>query len=168
MFIQHGLTADSGCWFHSGAKSIPFILAEKGFNVFLGNNRGARYSRKHKTLDPTRDPKKYFDYSFYELGKYDAPAQIDFVRQLTGKDKIGYIGHSQGTTQMFSALSLNHGDLNSKINSFIALAPVASFRFQASREESDGLRIALERAVEITEEWGMYELGPSLVVHKMA
>lgn len=49
---------------------------------------------------------------------------VDYVRGFTGQDKIAYIGHSQGTTQMFSALSENKGDLKRKINAFIALAPV--------------------------------------------
>ena len=28
-------------------------------------------------------PEEYYDYSFYEMGKYDAPAQIDFVLKKT-------------------------------------------------------------------------------------
>lgn len=44
-------------------------------------------------------------------------------------DDLTYIGYSQGTTQMFSALAENHGDLQNKINLFIALAPVAMFTF---------------------------------------
>lgn len=43
-------------------------------------------------------------------------------------DKIDYIGHSQGTTQMFSALALDHGGLNAKINYFIGLAPISDLR----------------------------------------
>jgi len=77
-------------------------------------------------LEATKDFVKYFDYSFYELGKYDAPAQIDFVRAKTGYDKIAYIGHSQGTSQMFSALAEGHGDLEDKINLFIALCPITN------------------------------------------
>ena len=49
---------------------------------------------------------------------------IDKIREITDYNKIAYIGHSQGTTQMFSALSENHGDLRNKLNVFIALAPV--------------------------------------------
>lgn len=46
------------------------------------------------------------------------------VREVTGYDKISYIGHSQGTSQMFSALAYNHGDLKDKLNLFVALAPI--------------------------------------------
>ena len=47
----------------------------------------------HKNLDPKHD-KQYWDFSFTEMGDYDAPAFIDFVRKETGVDKVSYIGHS--------------------------------------------------------------------------
>lgn len=76
-------------------------------------------------LDPQRDAQAFFDYSFVELAQHDAPTQIDYVRQRTGKSKIAYIGHSQGTSQMFTALSMNYGGLKDKLNCFVALAPIA-------------------------------------------
>ena len=39
------------------------------------------------------------------MGKFDQPAQINFVRDYTGVEKLTYVGHSQGTTQMFYAIS---------------------------------------------------------------
>jgi lysosomal acid lipase/cholesteryl ester hydrolase len=77
----------------------------------MGNNRGNKYSRKNSRISPEKDYAEFFDYSFFELGKYDAPTQIDYVRKETKTDRISYVGHSQGTSQMFSALSYNHGDL---------------------------------------------------------
>ena len=41
------------------------------------------------------------------MGKYDDPANIDYVRKFTKVDKLTYIGHSQGTSQMFYAISAN-------------------------------------------------------------
>lgn len=38
--------------------------------------------------------------------------------------KIDYIGHSQGTTIMFAALSLRIESVINNINKFIALGPV--------------------------------------------
>ena len=60
--------------------SPAFRTAKAGYDVWLGNNRGTKYSRGHETLDARKDFSKYFDFSFWELGKYDAPAQIDYVR----------------------------------------------------------------------------------------
>ena len=37
----------------------------------------------------------------------DLPPLIDYVREKTGKDKISYAAHSQGTSQMFTALAMD-------------------------------------------------------------
>lgn len=100
-------------------------MVRNGYDVWLGNNRGTTYSRKHETLNPDKD-KKYWEYSFPELGDFDAPAQIDFVREKTGAEKLTYIGHSQGTTQMFYGLATDHDFWVERINLFIALAPVVN------------------------------------------
>ena len=96
-------------WVYRGKDSLSFYLLERGYDVWLGNNRGNIYSRGHKTKNPDGD---YFDFSFWEFGKYDLPAMIDKVLSTTKRENLSYIGHSQGTTQMFSALASNHGNLN--------------------------------------------------------
>lgn len=66
---------------------------------------------------------------------------------------------------MFSALAHDHGHLNSKINTFIALAPVASFKFQDSSDTHDehaGATNAIKTATSVTREHNIYEIGPSL------
>lgn len=74
-----------------------FKLAREGYDVWLGNQRGIKYSLGHKTLDWQTD-KEYWEFSFPEMGKYDQPAQINYVREFTRVDKLSYVGHSQGTT----------------------------------------------------------------------
>ena len=49
-------------------------MAAAGFNVFLGNNRGNSFSNSHVTLDPKKDAKKFYDFSFADLGLHDIPA----------------------------------------------------------------------------------------------
>lgn len=58
------------------------------------------------------------------MGDYDAPTQIDYVRKHTGNLKLTYIGHSQGTTQMFYQLAKPGNNWGNKINLFITVAPV--------------------------------------------
>lgn len=79
VLLQHGLFQSGSSWTTIGADSPPFYLANKGFRVFIGNNRGCIYSREHTKYKPTKsdsikNENAYFDYSFYELGKFDAPA----------------------------------------------------------------------------------------------
>jgi lysosomal acid lipase/cholesteryl ester hydrolase len=138
VFLQHGLFSSSETWCVRGKESFAYQLAEAGYDVWLGNNRGTRYSRKNKYINPDDDTAKFFDYSFYELGEFDAPAQIDFVLKKTGKSKLAYIGHSQGTSQMFAALSYNFGNLQNKLNSFTALAPIVHLGHTADDSIKNG------------------------------
>ena len=58
------------------------------------------------------------------MGLYDLPASFDYITELTGYPKLAYIGHSQGTTQMFYGLAHNEAYFAEKVNLFVALAPV--------------------------------------------
>lgn len=39
------------------------------------------------------------------MGDYDLPAFIDYARKQTGVQKVSYVSHSLGTTEMFYAIS---------------------------------------------------------------
>ena len=58
------------------------------------------------------------------MATFDQPALWNHVINHTGVEKVIYIGHSQGTTQMFAALSENPQFFKEKMKCFIALAPV--------------------------------------------
>jgi pimeloyl-ACP methyl ester carboxylesterase len=81
VFLQHGMLSNSEAWVLNLGKSVAVKLAREGYDVWLGNNRGNIYSREHSTLNPKEpaDQKDYFDFSFYEMGKFDLPAMIDKV-----------------------------------------------------------------------------------------
>lgn len=56
---------------------------------------------------------------------------MNMILKETGHDKISYVGHSQGTSQMFSALADKqtlHGNVlvKDKLNLYIALAPIVN------------------------------------------
>ena len=75
---MHGLELSSVDWVINDAdKSPPFILVDRGFDVWLGNNRGTDYSLGHNSKSYKYST--YWDFSQEELGLYDDPAFIDFV-----------------------------------------------------------------------------------------
>jgi len=52
VLLQHGLEADMMQWVGNYADVAPaLVLARAGYDVWLGNNRGTRFSQKHKSLD---------------------------------------------------------------------------------------------------------------------
>ena len=63
VFLQHGIFGSAENWVMNKEFSPAFILANAGYDVWLGNSRGSKYSRKHKTLDPDHDG-AYWQFSF--------------------------------------------------------------------------------------------------------
>jgi gastric triacylglycerol lipase len=126
VFLQHGLIDSADDWVvNEETKSLGLVLAQQGYDVWMGNSRGNKYSRANTHITPIH--RDFWYYSFQEMGEFDVKANLGYVTAITGKDKITYVGHSQGTSQMFAALSdkATTDYVHSKLNGFIALAPVA-------------------------------------------
>ncbi|KAI5636946.1 alpha/beta hydrolase fold domain-containing protein [Phthorimaea operculella] len=120
VLLVSGLLGSSGDFVIMGPdRSLSFILADAGYDVWVGNLRGDMYTA-HKNLT-RRDP-AFWDYSFHEHGKYDLPAMIDRILNITGLPKLLYIGYSMGTTSFFTMMS-QRPEYNEKIVAFVALAP---------------------------------------------
>jgi pimeloyl-ACP methyl ester carboxylesterase len=104
-------------------------MANAGFDVWLGNNRGNALSWNHTFLN--RWTTEYWEFTWQDMAAYDLPAMIGYTLNHTRYDKLVYIGHSEGTTQMFAELS-DVPEFADKISLFIGLAPVASTRYITS------------------------------------
>lgn len=137
VFLQHGLLSSSADWLLSGPeKALAFVLADAGYDVWLGNARGNTYSKRHVRL--RNDDSEFWDFSWHEMAEFDIPAEIDYVYKIRGLENpaayagangsqvydLLYVGHSMGTTMAFAMLSLRP-EYNEKIRAGFALAPVA-------------------------------------------
>ena len=97
VFFQHGLLATGHSFVCNHPEhTVTFLLANAGYDVWIGNNRGCYFGRNHTTLDPNKD-NGFWDFSWEEMGRYDVRNQIKYVKQQTGAPKVGYVGHSEGT-----------------------------------------------------------------------
>ena len=95
VLFQHGLTMDAESWLQStrdalpaGSTDIPafLTLADEGYDVWMGNNRGTKYSNENANYPYADDilyQKAYlvqnrakYDFSWAEMGKYDLPAMF--------------------------------------------------------------------------------------------
>ena len=80
---MHGIIDSSDCWLVNGKKSPAILAAKQGYEVWLGNQRGNKYSRLHlfKDADDIKPDimsgqKTFWDFSFQEVGQYDLVAII--------------------------------------------------------------------------------------------
>ncbi|KAM7353575.1 lipase 3-like isoform 2-T3 [Cochliomyia hominivorax] len=123
VLLMHGILDTSATWVLMGPKSgLGYMLSDLGYDVWMGNSRGNRYSKNHTSLNS--DYMEFWDFTFHEMGKYDLPANIDYILAKTGYDQLHYVGHSQGTA-IFWVLCSEQPHYTQKILSMHALAPIA-------------------------------------------
>ncbi|CAN1823051.1 Triacylglycerol lipase 2 [Linum perenne] len=121
VLIQHGVLVDGMTWLlNSPQQNLPLILADQGFDVWIANTRGTRFSRRHTSLHPNQQ--EFWNWSWDELVVYDLPAVADHVFKQTGQ-KMHYVGHSLGT--LIGLASFSEGLLVDKLKSSAFLSPIA-------------------------------------------
>ena len=125
VYMQHGLIDSSDSYIiNTKENAQAFVAAEAGYDVWLGNNRGNKYSKQHLWLSTSNY--KFWEHSFPEMAKYDMPAFFTYIRnhtEMSKDDKFTYIGHSQGTTQMLYKMAKEPEFIRDNVNLFIGLAP---------------------------------------------
>uniref|UniRef100_A0A1I8QD43 Lipase n=1 Tax=Stomoxys calcitrans TaxID=35570 RepID=A0A1I8QD43_STOCA len=122
VLFMHCVECSSDIWILVGPDSaLPFMLADAGFDVWLGNARGNMYSEEHVTME--RSSIAFWAFSLDELGTIDVPAKIDYILAKSKKKSLHFVGYSQGTTNFIAALS-NKPEYNDKIRSSHLLGPV--------------------------------------------
>jgi lysosomal acid lipase/cholesteryl ester hydrolase len=131
VYLHHGLMMNSEVWvcLTERERCLPFELVERGYDVWLGNNRGNKYSKKNIHMAPT--DAKFWNFSMDQFAFHDIPDSINYILETTHQPSLSYIGFSQGTAQAFATLSI-HPTLNEKVDVFIALAPAMSPKGVAS------------------------------------
>ena len=77
-----------------------FALKIIGYDVWMGNTRGNTYSRNHTYLDTCSSCPEFWSFGFDDSGNKDYTAEIDYILAQTGQEKVHFVGHSMGTTQL--------------------------------------------------------------------
>ncbi|XP_059284906.1 triacylglycerol lipase 2-like isoform X2 [Lycium ferocissimum] len=145
VLLQHGVLVDGVTWLQNSPEQSPaMILADNGFDVWISNIRGTRYSRRHD----------YWNWTWDDLVVHDLPALLGLVFEQTGQ-KIHYIGHSMGT--LMALASFSEGKQLDKVKSAALLSPVA---YLSHMTTALGVVAARAFVSEITTIFGLAEFNP--------
>lgn len=129
ILLTSGLYSESLDWLSTSDPLLPnkpVQLAQQGYDVWIGESRGARYSNTHQTLNLELDADKsaYWDFSYPEIGREDFPAMIDTIIQTRSYDECGkvtLVAHSgAANSAMVMATELGIDD---KVGRVVTLAP---------------------------------------------
>ncbi|OMO73985.1 Alpha/beta hydrolase-1 [Corchorus capsularis] len=121
VLLQHGLFMGGDAWFlDSTEQSLGFILADQGFDVWVANVRGTRWSHGHVSLLETE--KEFWEWSWQELALYDLAEMLHYIKTATGS-KVFMVGHSQGTIMSLAALT--QPDIVEMVEAAALLCPIS-------------------------------------------
>ena len=109
-------------------ESLPIKMAEQGFDVWMTNSRGNLFSIEHTNpeYDSNKFYSKYWDFSFHEMAIYDVTANVFYIKNITGFEKLSYVAHSQGTVQYFIQYTMNPTFIEENIEKFVAIGTVVN------------------------------------------
>lgn len=103
-------------------RSLTYALSEQGYDVWLSNSRGVNWSNNHTRLDKKKDAKKFYDFSWHEMGIYDLPNSIDYILNVTNQNTLQIVCYSQGCTSFFVMMS-EFPEYNDKVKLVSMIGP---------------------------------------------
>ncbi|XP_075159951.1 lipase 3-like isoform X1 [Haematobia irritans] len=121
VLFMHCVSCSSDIWIVNGRESsLPFMMADAEYDVWLGNTRGNTYGMNHTTIK--RSSTKFWAYALDEISTIDVPAKIDYILEKTKFPNLHYVAYSQGTTNLVIALA-NDASYNQKLRSTHFIGP---------------------------------------------
>lgn len=109
---------------HYADRAPAFYTVDQGYDVWLGNFRGNKYSRNHTEMDPDTNMTFWREVNWRTHSDFDLPASFDYIARVTGYKKVAYVGHSMGTTVMFRMMATNYNYFHKRVSVYIPLAPL--------------------------------------------
>ncbi|KAI1279532.1 Lysosomal acid lipase/cholesteryl ester hydrolase [Halotydeus destructor] len=142
VFMNHGFADASDVWLAIDTegdlgdghvtdkvdRELAFALARRGYDVWLANWRGNKYSNEHSLVNTSSA--EYWRFTLDQIFTYDIQAMVNYVLKTTELKRIAYIGHSEGCTAGLVLMN-QYPKMADKLKPFIALAPYLGNKIQS-------------------------------------
>ncbi|XP_045609070.1 lipase 3 [Procambarus clarkii] len=123
VFLLHGILLSSADFvMNDPDQALGFMMADAGYDVWIGNNRGNFYGRRHVHLSP--EEPEFWEFSWNEMARYDMPAMLGYVLNVSGAAQVSFVGHSMGNSLLF-AMMYYYPHLTSWVRVMAAMAPAS-------------------------------------------
>ncbi|XP_025265031.1 LOW QUALITY PROTEIN: lipase 3 [Camponotus floridanus] len=97
VLLQHGFYCSSADWVVLGkGKALAYILADEGYDVWLGNFRGNTYSKAHISLSPLNST--FWNFSFFTMAS-ERPKISKMVQMMIALAPAVFIKHMRSPAQ---------------------------------------------------------------------
>ena len=131
IYMQHGIFCSTEVFIAAGPeRGIAYMMADRGYDVWLLNSRGNTHSREHKHYKI--NDFRYWNFTFEDVGIYDQRAIINYIVNVTKHKKMHVWTHSMGGTQFMAALTLEPEYYRKHIISAVLVGPVIRFDISKS------------------------------------
>ena len=123
VLMMHGQGQDAETWLtgYFVGNPLPLMLVDDGYTVYMGNNRGTKFSKNLQREDTSSE--EYWDFDFTDMGTKDLPAIIHSIKSFDVL-QLNYIGYDMGNMQLFYGLTqIEDFFFRLHLANFIALAP---------------------------------------------
>ncbi|KAL4588627.1 hypothetical protein LXL04_001519 [Taraxacum kok-saghyz] len=152
VLLLHGLFMGGDAWFmNSPNQSLGFILADRGFDVWVGNVRGTKWSHGHQSL--SEGDKEFWDWSWEEMALYDLETMLSYINSKTSS-KVFVVGHSQGTIMSLAAFT--EPNVVNMVEAAALLSPISYLDHITSKFVLNLVHMYLDEALGLL---GMHQLN---------
>eukprot|EP00249_Psilotum_nudum_P008097 c21042_g1_i5 orf=542-1813(+) len=143
VFLYHGIMQGGDIWVLNGpGSSLAFLLADAGYDVWIGSTRSSIFSYGHVTYK--RSDEEFWDWTWDDLVAHDLPSMLRFVHNET-QQTILYVGYSQGTMTGFASFS--HNQMAQLVKKVVMLSPIAYLNHVSSPVAATAAWLFLDKAL---------------------
>jgi pimeloyl-ACP methyl ester carboxylesterase len=121
VILQHGLIDSSDTFVINEDPALAYLFADAGFDVWMPNLRGNKYSKMHRKLKVSS--KEYWNFSVDEVIKYDLKVVFTRIMEVTKFEQLFYAGHSMSGGSFIAAAARDPEFYRKHTKDFVGLAP---------------------------------------------